>query len=139
MKIFSWNQVIKIASDIFKNPNNRYPGLRKLFSAVPAIVEYGSEVELPGSMTLGQLLGDLNTSDFYTYKGSLTTPECNEAVTWTVFAQPLPISLSDISKLWILQDSNGNLIRNNYRTLQARNSRPVFYRTNKDLSDYYLG
>lgn len=96
-------------------------------------------MDLPGSLTLGQLLGDLNTRDFFTYKGSLTTPECNEAVTWTVFADPLPISLADISKLWILQDSNGNLIRNNYRELQPRNNRPVFYRTNKDLSNFYLG
>ncbi|XP_030245355.1 carbonic anhydrase 2 [Drosophila navojoa] len=131
--------VLGVMFKIVRNPDRAYPGLRKIFNAVPDIVEYGAEVDLPGSLTLGQLLGDLNTRDFFTYKGSLTTPECNEAVIWTVFADPLPISLADISKLWILQDSNGNLIRNNYRELQARNNRPVFYRTNKDLSNFYLG
>lgn len=33
-----------------------------------------------------------NLDTFYRYKGSLTTPECNEIVTWTVFEEPIHLS-----------------------------------------------
>ncbi|XP_064547849.1 putative carbonic anhydrase 5 isoform X2 [Drosophila montana] len=128
--------VLGIMFKIVKNPDRVYPGLKKIFTALPNVVEYHSEAELLESLTLGQLLGDLNTREFYTYKGSLTTPGCNEAVIWTVFVRPLPIPFSDIHKLWHLQDSNGNPIRNNYRELQPRNNRPVFYRTNKEFLNF---
>lgn len=35
---------------------------------------------------------DLNGDEFYTYKGSLTTPPCTEEVTWFVFSKILPIT-----------------------------------------------
>jgi len=35
---------------------------------------------------------DKSMSTYWTYKGSLTTPGCNEAVTWTVFQRALPIA-----------------------------------------------
>lgn len=33
-----------------------------------------------------------NLDTFYRYSGSLTTPTCNEVVTWTVFADAITIS-----------------------------------------------
>ncbi|KAH8272635.1 hypothetical protein KR044_002497, partial [Drosophila immigrans] len=131
--------VLGIMLKIVRTPDRIYPGLRKVFAKLPNVVEYHAEAELSGSITLGQLLGDLNSRDFYTYKGSLTTPDCNEAVTWTVFSQPIQIPYSEAVKFWQLLDSNGNPIENNYRILQPRNSRPVFYRTTKDLSYNNLG
>ncbi|XP_034484398.1 carbonic anhydrase 2-like [Drosophila innubila] len=129
--------VLGIMFKIVNTPDRIYPGLRKIYSELPNLVEYKAEAEIPGSITLGQLLGDLNTRDFYTYKGSLTTPDCQEAVTWTVFSQPIPIAYSDAAKFWNILDSNGNPIENNYRILQPRNNRPVFYRTTKDFGSYY--
>ena len=38
-----------------------------------------------------------DTTQFYRYSGSLTTPECNEAVTWTIFRQTARVSLSQVS------------------------------------------
>ncbi|XP_017846205.1 carbonic anhydrase 15 [Drosophila busckii] len=124
--------VLGVMFKVKERPNRIFPGLKKLFGVLPNVVDYNSASELPGSITLGQLLGDLNTREYYTYKGSLTTPQCNEAVTWTVFSNPLPISYADASKLWQLLDSNGNFIGNNYREVQRRNNRPVFYRTSKN-------
>ncbi|XP_062125628.1 carbonic anhydrase 2 [Drosophila sulfurigaster albostrigata] len=129
--------VLGIMLKIVRTPDRIYPGLRKVFAELRNVIEYHAEGELPGTITLGQLLGDLNTRNFYTYRGSLTTPDCNEAVTWTVFPQPIPIPYSEAAKLWQVLDVNGNPLENNYRAQQRRNNRPVFYRT-INLSNYYL-
>ncbi|KAM8703951.1 hypothetical protein ACLKA7_008558 [Drosophila subpalustris] len=129
--------VLGIMMKIVYTPDRIYPGLKKIFNQLPNLIEYHAEAELPGSITLGQLLGDLNTRDFYSYKGSLTTPDCQESVTWTVFSRPIPIAYRDAAKFWNLLDANGNPIENNYRVLQPRNNRPVFYRTTKNLGGFY--
>lgn len=79
-------------------------------------------------MTLGHLLGDLNTKTFFTYTGSLTTPGCAEAVTWHVFPEPLPIAFEHIEKFWNIQDANGDQMTDNYRPLQELNGRVILYR-----------
>jgi carbonic anhydrase len=34
---------------------------------------------------------------FYRYNGSLTTPGCQEVVTWTVFTKPVEISDGEVN------------------------------------------
>jgi len=47
-------------------------------------------------------------STYWSYKGSLTTPTCNEAVTWVVFERALPIAQ-------VQANSFGSLYIDNYR------------------------
>ena len=52
----------------------------------------GDEVEISG-VTLAQLMpADKTLSRFFRYSGSLTTPSCNEVVTWTVLEKTVSIS-----------------------------------------------
>ena len=37
------------------------------------------------------------SSDYVTYKGSLTTPPCSEGVVWIISSKPLPISERQVS------------------------------------------
>ena len=39
-----------------------------------------------------------NIEKFYRYEGSLTTPTCNEVVTWTVFDEAISISERQVSR-----------------------------------------
>ncbi|XP_046573687.1 carbonic anhydrase 2-like [Haliotis rubra] len=41
---------------------------------------------------------------FYTYPGSLTTPGCDESVTWIVVATPMSIEDADMEKLRQMKD-----------------------------------
>ena len=62
------------------------------------ITEEGTEVTLSTKVSLKELLPD-NTSTFYRYFGSLTTPGCQEIVTWTVFDTPIVVSENQVDEI----------------------------------------
>ncbi|CAK9823533.1 Carbonic anhydrase 2 [Anthophora retusa] len=85
-----------------------------------------NEVHLNTPITLASLLPK-NIDLFYTYKGSLTTPPCNEVVTWIIFPTPVPISFAQLNKF--RQLSNGeDVLVDNYRKLQDLGLRKVYVR-----------
>ncbi len=59
-----------------------------------------------------------NTSRYYTYPGSLTTPPCTETVTWFVLQEYAQLSSQQL-------DAFRRILGNNFRPLQKRNQRTV--------------
>jgi carbonic anhydrase len=59
-----------------------------------------------------------NTSSYYTYGGSLTTPPCTEGVTWVVLKASATLSQSQY-------DAFRGILGNNFRPLQKSNGRLV--------------
>lgn len=72
------------------------------------------------------LLATRGQNFMYIYKGSLTTPDCNEQVNWYVFKRPIAISHKDVNGFRYLRDNKGEELRENHRPIQNRNGRPVF-------------
>ncbi len=73
---------------------------------------------------------------FFTYPGSLTTPTCNQIVTWIVLETPITVSMKLIDTLGKLKDKGGKRrrkmkIRDNFRPVQPLNGRTVMYCTPK--------
>lgn len=62
-----------------------------------------------------------NTKSYYTYAGSLTSPECNEAVIWIVFDSPIYMTEDQ----YLLFNKAG-LGRTNYRNLQKLKEHKVY-------------
>src|SRR5688572_19557642 len=50
---------------------------------------------MPQSFSLDSFLPG-NKDNFIRYNGSLTTPNCNEVVTWTLFNEPILISHTQV-------------------------------------------
>ncbi|XP_031556903.1 carbonic anhydrase 2-like [Actinia tenebrosa] len=99
--------------------------------ALTSFLKYALNVTKPSEMTglsmnhsLGSLL-PLNTTDFYRYKGSLTTPRCNEVVTWTVFKNYATISANQLAMLRSLKDNATIALTDTFRPVQPLNSRVV--------------
>jgi len=59
-----------------------------------------------------------DTSSYYTYPGSLTTPPCSEIVTWIVLKEPATISESQ-------RDAFRRILGNDFRPLQKLNDRTI--------------
>lgn len=70
-----------------------------------------------------------NTSDYWTYHGSLTTPPLYESVQWIVLKEPLEISADQLHSFRTLTDSDGHTMQDNFRPpcpLQGRQVRQSF-------------
>ena len=70
-------------------------------------------------------------TQFYTYKGSLTTPGCFESVQWFVFNHTVRISQVQLNKFRLYpfdgkrQDTKKMLLSDNFRPVQPLNGRTV--------------
>lgn len=67
------------------------PAFPNLYDLAHGITEERDESPLNGAIALNDLL-PLRTWSFFRYSGSLTTPACEEIVSWTVFDDPLVVS-----------------------------------------------
>ncbi|XP_017058604.1 carbonic anhydrase 15 [Drosophila ficusphila] len=110
------------------DPTFYQPGLKELYNSLLHLGNSNSSYTVRERLSLGALLGNLDRGNFYTYKGSLTTPPCAPVVQWHVFGEVLPISHQDLPKFWQLRDRRGRPLVNNSRPLQAQENRLIFHR-----------
>lgn len=103
-------------------------GLNAIYDILPQLRKYDSKVYLERNITAGSLLKLIDTSNFYTYRGSLTTPPCAEVVTWFIFEEHFLIHNDMLERFRCLYDSRSLPVQNNIRPLQSRNHRRVYYR-----------
>ena len=84
--------------------------------------EVGSQKKSLSELSLASFMPSEST-DFYRYNGSLTTPGCSESVIWTVFRHQLFISEGQMSFFRSLKDSQGQPLVNNFRPVQQLHHR----------------
>ncbi|NP_001070801.1 carbonic anhydrase XV c precursor [Danio rerio] len=86
-------------------------------------------VDIMNQITMNSLLEGVDKTKYYRYQGSLTTPDCNEAVIWTVFKEPIKVSNNLINRfsttVFTKTTSAPVLIFNNFRGVQPLNGRVV--------------
>jgi len=113
--------VIGIFFDI-SSSDNVY--LQPLLEAGNKVKFAKQKTSLSQGISLKSLL-PRNPETFYRYEGSLTTPGCNEIVTWSVFRDPVTVSEAQLDSLRSLWDSDNNKMGNNYRPVMPLNRRQV--------------
>ncbi|KAM8836926.1 uncharacterized protein AB9W97_002363 [Spinachia spinachia] len=96
-------------------------GWQTLSSYLAQIPNSGDKVSMSTGVSLNDLVPGVDTSRYYRYLGSLTTPSCNEAVVWTVFKDTVKVSrdvIDRFSSMLRVTNSSSPFIINNYRNLQ---------------------
>ncbi|XP_062859518.1 carbonic anhydrase 4-like [Trichomycterus rosablanca] len=98
---------------------------------LPNITKQGDNLDiLDSGITMDSLLEGVNRTKYYRYLGSLTSPNCNEVVVWTVFKDPIKVSkdLIDLFSKTVQVNSTPStavFATNTYRSVQQLNSRVV--------------
>uniref|UniRef100_A0A667ZJ80 Carbonic anhydrase n=1 Tax=Myripristis murdjan TaxID=586833 RepID=A0A667ZJ80_9TELE len=77
-------------------------------------------------LSLDIKLSPQNLTNYYRYKGSLTTPGCTESVVWTVFENTIPLSREQLRAFSELQFQDGKQMVDTFRPVQPLNGRLVY-------------
>ena len=100
------------------------PGLQPLIEAAVSVRAAGQRTEVGRGLSVKSLLPP-GLGLFYRYSGSLTTPTCNEVVTWTVLHHSAPISEHQLNLLRGLATGDGFTMGDNYRPVMPLNGRKI--------------
>ncbi|KAH8236354.1 hypothetical protein KR026_000323 [Drosophila bipectinata] len=126
--------VLAIMLRNLKPPEMESVALNEIFNQVSEISAVESTQHLEKSMALKDLFGGMDTDQYLSYQGSLTTPPCAEAVIWFVFQTPIDIPQELWQNFWQLRNSQGHRVLNTYRILQDDHNRPVYLSESKRIS-----
>lgn len=77
------------------------------------------------TINMNDFLSAVDINGFFKYTGSLTEPECNEDVTWIVFAKELAVRQQQLNYLRKLKNLDWVLNADNFRTPQPLSGRTV--------------
>ena len=88
--------VIGIFFNIIEEDN---PILDKVAFAADTLSLVNATTPIKSTLRLQDFFDEIPDSDFYSYQGSLTTPGCNQVVSWIVMEDTIPISLSQVRGL----------------------------------------
>lgn len=123
---------IAVLSFLFKVSETDNTNYNTIVAGLKNISRADDYVDLASTFSLSNLLPRVDLlSKYYRYKGSLTTPGCEEVVTWTIFEEQIPISKTQLSAFvdTIYYKPIGTALlkmANNFRPLQPLNSRKVY-------------
>uniref|UniRef100_A0A158Q8E3 Carbonic anhydrase n=1 Tax=Elaeophora elaphi TaxID=1147741 RepID=A0A158Q8E3_9BILA len=84
-----------------------------------------TELVVP-DFSVGSLLPE-HKENFYRYEGSLTTPGCDEAVVWTLMADPITVTPSQMRAFHQVNFASGKT-GHNWRPTQPLNGRKILFR-----------
>ncbi|XP_042864347.1 carbonic anhydrase 3-like isoform X2 [Penaeus japonicus] len=103
--------------------------LQPFVETLEEVIELGTEFHPDDKIPLSALLPEEEDRHFFfRYQGSLTTPTCNEVVTWTVFQKPIALSSSQLDKFRSLIGHDGlHPLQDNFRPVQPLNDREVTF------------
>ncbi|XP_046906735.1 carbonic anhydrase XVb isoform X2 [Hypomesus transpacificus] len=101
---------------------------KTLTSYLTTITKNGDISNITSGISLDDLLTGVDRTKYYRYQGSLTTPNCNEAVVWTVFKDTIKISQDLINQFYTtvhIDNTSTTLMVNTFRGIQPTNGRVV--------------
>ncbi|XP_059472411.1 carbonic anhydrase 1 [Neocloeon triangulifer] len=109
----------------FEVGNESNSEMEKIAASLAEIKFKGQFTEVTDVIDPAKLLPD--GLGYWTYLGSLTTPPCNECVTWIVFKQPITVTEQQLAQMRHLSNSGESeeFVVKNYRPPQPLGNRAL--------------
>jgi len=117
---------LAVAGFVFQIVQEDNPHIQGIVEMIDSVIHAHTEVSLrDAEFNVDRLIRPSLDGEYYNYDGSLTTPGCDEIVSWILFKEPLNISSRQLAKFRMLLDNYGDPIVNNFRPIQPLNDRTV--------------
>ncbi|KFM77634.1 Carbonic anhydrase 2, partial [Stegodyphus mimosarum] len=88
---------IAVVGVFLKEEMNNNEELNPFVQLLPELLYKGTSTELKSELNLNGLMPQ-NPVSYYRYQGSLTTPPCDEGVTWSVAKQLIPVGRNQMAE-----------------------------------------
>nr|XP_031829423.1 carbonic anhydrase 13-like [Nomia melanderi] len=126
---------LTVLAYLYQAADKPNPTFEPIMPQIPEIKAVGSNSTISDVNILNKLIAPntIPSQDYYTYKGSLTTPPCLEIVQWIDFIHPQIISHEQLAVFRSIKGSDGSKLTHNYRPVQPLDDR-VIYRNIYDKS-----
>lgn len=125
------NDGLSVMGIMFQISDETDPALTVILTALDTIIAAGGDKDdsytwMPTTEdhNLLQFLSKIGRGYYY-YKGSLTTPSCNEVVDWLVFENAVQITAADMAKFRMLEYQDEAPMVDNFRPPQPINNRII--------------
>ncbi|XP_029162999.1 carbonic anhydrase-like [Nylanderia fulva] len=119
---------IAVVAVLFEFDSYDNPDLTPILETTKIISHWVGKSMAPiRSKLIPLLLLPRDHTTYYHYEGSLTTPGCQESVTWFVMTEKVPISETQVNVFKQVHSNNGTL-KSNYRPVQQLGDRNVYHR-----------
>ncbi|KAM9788187.1 carbonic anhydrase 4a [Neosynchiropus ocellatus] len=117
---------VAVLGFFYERSNSANKKYEPMISSLRSIKATNGNASLP-PVSLSQLIpAEQNLTTYYRYKGSLTTPGCTEAVVWTLFESPIPLSIDQLRAFSELKFHDGKPMVGTFRPVQPLNGRQVY-------------
>ncbi|XP_078053360.1 carbonic anhydrase 1 isoform X2 [Augochlora pura] len=145
-----WKKSYKSSSEALKHPDGLAvlaflyqatdepnPNFEMIVSQVPEIATVDTNVTINDVNILNKLIAPngVASQDYYTYRGSLTTPPCLEVVQWIDFIEPQMISHKQLAVFRSIKSNDGSNLTHNYRPVQPLDDRTIYRNINNGSTE----
>lgn len=118
---------VAVVGVLFHVSTKANEALENILAAVEEVADVAAKSAMIPKILRADALLPTNTSMYFRYEGSLTTPTCAESVVWTVFTHTVSISFDQAEVFKKVKSAHGSELTHNYRSLQPLNSRSLVY------------
>ena len=118
---------LAVAAFFFKISSEDNQAIQPIIERIRSIKSVLKGARLEKSFSVGSLIEPSMPGPYYSYDGSLTTPDCDEVVEWIIYKKPLEISAAQLAQFRTVTGENGKPIKSNFREVQPLNDRKIQY------------